>query len=240
MFGTIVNALAVVAGSALGLLVSRALPKGISDVALRLAGVTVVIVGLNGVITSMITVNSDGTLESNGTIVLILSITIGGLIGEFLDIDGRFNRAMARVENKFGVSGFANGFVSASLLFCTGAMTIVGALNDGLSGDSSILLAKACIDGFVSVVLAATMGIGVMFSALFVLVYQGAIALSASFIAPLIQGELLVLICSVGYLIVFVVGLNTMKLTEYKTAKLLPALLGPLVYNLIMMLKNMW
>lgn len=240
MTGTIVNAVAIVAGASVGLLFKKGLPKRIEENALKFVGIGVAILGLNGIIDAMITADTaTGRLSDEGGILLVLSLAAGGIIGELLNIEDRLNAGGQAIEKRLGAQGFAKGFVSASMLFCIGAMAIVGAISDGLSHDSSVLFVKATLDGITSIVLAATLGYGVLFSAVAVLVYQGLITLCAGLLAPVLNGTaLLDQICMVGYCIVLLIGTNMLGSTKVKTANLLPAMLGPVVYNFIMMLKN--
>ncbi|WMJ84514.1 DUF554 domain-containing protein [Oscillospiraceae bacterium LTW-04] len=240
MTGTIVNAAAIAAGAAIGLLFKKGLPKRIEENALKFVGTGVAILGLNGVICAMITADTaTGLLSYEGGILLVLSLAAGGIIGELFCIEDKLYAGGVTIEKKLGAQGFAKGFVSASMLFCIGAMAIVGALSDGLNQDSSILFVKATLDGITSIVLAAALGYGVLFSALAVLVYQGLITLCAGLLAPVLDGtELLNQICMVGYCIVLLIGTNMLGSTKVKTANLLPAMLGPVMYNFIMMLKN--
>lgn len=240
MTGTIVNAAAIAGGAAIGLLFKKGLPKRIEENALKFVGIGVAILGLNGVICSMVTANTTtGLLSYEGGILLVLSLAVGGIIGELLCIEDNLNAGGLAIEKKLGTQGFAKGFVSASMLFCIGAMAIVGAITDGLNHDSSILFVKATLDGITSIVLAAALGYGVLYSAVPVLIYQGAITLFAGLLAPVLNGTpLLNQICMVGYCIVLLIGTNMLGSTKVKTANLFPAILGPVVYNFIMMLKN--
>ncbi len=240
MTGTIVNAVAIAAGGAIGLLFKKGLPQRIEENALKFVGTGVAILGLNGVICAMITADTaTGLLSYEGGILLVLSLAAGGIIGELICIEDKLNAGGLAIEHKLGAQGFAKGFVSASMLFCIGAMAIVGAISDGLNHDSSILLVKATLDGITSIVLAAALGYGVLFSAVAVLAYQGLITLCAGLLAPALDGTaLLNQICMVGYCIVLLIGTNMLGATKVKTANLLPAMLGPVVHNLIMMLKN--
>ncbi len=240
MTGTIVNAVAIAAGGAIGLLFKKGLPKRIEENALKFVGTGVAILGLNGVICAMITADTaTGLLSYEGGILLVLSLAAGGIIGELICIEDKLNAGGLAIEHKLGAQGFAKGFVSASMLFCIGAMAIVGAISDGLNHDSSILFVKATLDGITSIVLAAALGYGVLFSAVAVLAYQGLITLCAGLLAPALDGTaLLNQICMVGYCIVLLIGTNMLGSTKVRTANLLPAMLGPVVHNLIMMLKN--
>lgn len=218
----------------MGLAFKKGLPKSVEENVPNFVGTGVAIIGINGILSSMLSVNTQTRrVSSSGELVLVLSLALGGIVGELLRIDDRINAGGRAIEQKFGAEGFAKGFVSASMLFCIGAMAIVGALADGLNGDSSTLFVKAILDGITSVIMAATLGYGVIFSAVAVLIYQGAISLCAGLLSTVLVGVLLDQICMVGYCIVLLIGTNMLGATKVKTANLLPAMLGPVVYSLI-------
>lgn len=233
MTGTLVNTAAVVAGGCVGLVLKKGVEKIDSDAVNKAMGVAVIVLGLNGVIGSMFTVNADGTLSSSGELLLIVSLVLGVLAGEALRIDDRLGGLSGLVEKKFHLTGFAQSFVNGTLIYCVGAMAIIGALNDGLRADASVLYIKSMLDGISSVVLAATMGPGVIFSAIPVLLYQGAITLLAGALEPLLAGALLTQICSVGYCLVLCIGINFLGAAKIKTANLLPALLVPALWHAV-------
>lgn len=239
MTGTIFNIFTILLGSALGLLFRRGLPEKIERIAMQMAGTGVAIIGANGIASTMFSVDlTTGKLVESGSMLLVISLVVGGCLGEWIDIDARVNAFGKRIEQKLGKEGFAKGFVTASLLYCVGAMAILGPISDGLYGDSSILFVKAVLDGMISVILAATLGFGVAFSAVSVLVYQGAISMAAGMLSSLLQGQLLNDICMVGYCLVLLLGLGQIGIVKIRTANLLPAMLLPIVYNFLMMLKN--
>ena len=234
MMGTIVNALTIVVGGLIGLACKKGLPKSVEENIPKFVGTGVFIIGLNGILTSMLTANAEtGRISSSGELVLVLSLAIGGIVGELLRIDDRLNAGGLAIERKFGAEGFAKGFVTASMLFCIGAMAIVGSIADGLNGDSSTLFVKAILDGITSIVFAATLGYGVLFAAVPILIYQGSISLCAGLLSGVLVGTLLDQICMVGYCIVLLIGTNMLGATKVKTSNLLPAMLGPVLYNLI-------
>lgn len=234
MTGTIVNSLTIIAGGLLGLLFKKGLPKSVEENVPYFVGTGVTIIGINGILSAMLTVNAEtGRISSSGELVLVLSLALGGIAGELLRIDDRINAGGMAIEKKFGAEGFAKGFISASMIFCIGAMAIVGALADGLSGDSSTLFVKSILDGITSVVMAATLGYGVLFAAAAVFVYQGAISLCAGMLSNILVGVLLDRICMVGYCIVLLIGTNMLGATRVKTANLLPAMLGPVIYGIV-------
>ena len=174
-----------------------------------------------------------GTLASSGELLLIISLVLGTLAGEALRIDDRLNGLSGLVERRLPLSGFAQSFVNGALIYCVGAMAIIGALNDGLRGDASVLYIKSLLDGISSVVLGATLGPGVIFAALPVLVYQGSISLLAGALEPFLAGELLGQICGVGYCLVLCIGINFLGMTKIKTANMLPALLVPVLWSFL-------
>ncbi|MBP0963105.1 MAG: DUF554 domain-containing protein, partial [Oscillospiraceae bacterium] len=184
MTGTLVNAAAIIAGTLIGLLVKKGLPDDKEKAIMKIMGLAVMVIGINGVISSMFTVGADGTLSSSGELLMVVSLIIGTIAGEYLNIDEHLNRFGQRIEEKTKAEGFSKGFISATILYCVGAMAIIGSLNDGLTGDSSVLFIKGALDGTMSIMLTASLGIGVAFSAIPVLLYQGAISLLAGIISP--------------------------------------------------------
>ena len=216
MFAVIVNTVTVLLGSAVGLLFKKGIPKRLTDAVMLGIGLCTLYIGLSG------------TLKGENTIVLILSMVLGAIIGTALDIDGAINRLGAWIEGKFSRKGekvsIAQGFVTACLLFCVGAMTIVGSLNAGLTGDYEMLLTKSVLDLISSSMLAVSLGIGVMFAAAFVFVFQGALVLLAGFLQPLLTaGAINETIC-VGSLLIVGLGLNLLGITKIKVADYLPAI----------------
>ncbi len=237
MLGTIANAAAIFVGGAVGLLLKKGIPERISLVMTQMCGLGIFLLGINGVVVSMIHADTKtGTLSDSGGLLLVVSLVFGALAGELLRIDDRVHDLGQAIELRLGAEGFARGFVAASLLFCIGAMAIVGALNDGLRGDHSILFVKSALDGILAAVLSSSLGFGVLFSAVPVLLYQGAISLGASFLAPYLTGGLLEMICMVGYAIVLTIGAGQMGFFRVKAANLLPALLIPVLYRIAEML----
>lgn len=233
MFGTTINALAIVIGGLLGVVFKKGIKQSVSESLNKALGLSVIVLGFNGVVSSMFTVGDGGALSSSGELLLIVSLVLGTFIGEVIDLDRRLASLSGIVEKKLKLSGFAQSFVNGTLIYCVGAMAIIGALNDGLRGDSSVLLIKSLLDGISSLVLGATLGIGVIFSAISVFIYQGAIALLAGSLESVLAGELLLQICAVGYCLVACIGINFLGAPRIKVANMLPALLVPIVWNLI-------
>lgn len=216
MVGVIVNVLAVLAGSCIGLVCKRGIPKKVADAIMLGIGLCTVYIGISGII------------KGENQLVAIISIVLGATIGTLLDIDGFLCRIGDGVEKRFrkpGSSGtsVAEGFVTASLLFCIGAMTIVGSLNAGLLGDNQMLYTKSVLDFISSIMLSASLGIGVMCASVFVLVFQGGIVLLAGVLAPILSDAAVLELTCVGSLLIFALGLNLLNITKIKVANYLPA-----------------
>lgn len=230
MIGTLINCAAIVAGSLLGLLFRKGMNKRISDTVMQGVGLCVILIGLTG------------ALKTENTLLMILSTVIGGVVGSLIDIDDKMNRLGEFAQRKLSREGedntFAQGFVTASLVYCVGAMAVVGALDSGIRGDHSTLIAKAALDGITAIVFAGSLGIGVMLSAVPVLIYQGAIALLGTAIAPLLSDIVVQEMSAVGGLLIVGIGVNMLLNQKIKVANLLPAILIPFIYyplyNLIM------
>ena len=237
--GTIVNAAAILAGSLLGMLLtwlanrfSALLPVGSVALGERLKTII-----MQGVALCVMYLGISGCLEGNNSLIAILSMVIGALIGELLDLDRRMQTLGLWVQKRTerlvadgGQASISEGFVTASLLFCVGAMAIVGALNDGLTGNHDMLFAKAMLDGIISIVFASSLGIGVAFSAVAVFLYQGSISLLAAFLAPLLQNDTVIgeMTC-VGSLLIIALSLNMLNITKIKVMNMVPAIFFPIL-----------
>mgnify|MGYP004573592541 CR=1 FL=1 len=221
MIGTLINCTAIVAGSLLGLLFRRSMKESLSRTISQGVGLSITLIGVMGAV------------KTENTLLMILSMVLGGIIGSLVDIEGRMNRLGDWAQSKLvreGDGSFAKGFVTASLMFCIGAMAVVGALDSGIRGDHSTLIAKAALDGVISVMLASSLGVGVMLSAVPVLVYQGSIALLGNQIAPFLSNAVVREISAVGGLLIVSIGLNMVLDKNIRVANLLPAILIPFLY----------
>jgi uncharacterized membrane protein YqgA involved in biofilm formation len=230
MTGTLVNLAGIVAGTLIGSLLKKGIPEAVSHAVIRAQGLAVGIIGLNGVIVAMFVVKGNG-LSDRGSLLLLISLVVGCLVGELLKLDDRLNALGDAVERKTGKGNFSKGFVSATLVFCIGAMSIVGSLNEGLTGDANVLYVKAMLDFTTAIVLSSTLGFGVGFAAIPVLGLQGAITLLAHRVAPYITDELLRNISMTGYALVLCLGINFLLNAKIKVANLLPSLLVPILYG---------
>lgn len=217
MLGVIVNTATVLLGSLVGLLFKNGISKRFTDAVMLGIGLCTVYLGISG------------TLKGNNAIILIISIAIGAIIGTWLDLDKQINRFGIWIESRFkksagGSVSIAEGFVTASLLFCIGAMTIVGSLNAGLTGDNEMLFTKSILDLISSMILSISLGIGVMFSAAFVFVFQGSLVMLARFLQPILTDSAIAEITCAGSLMILALGLNILGITKIKVANYLPAL----------------
>lgn len=221
MFGVTVNALAVIIGSAVGLLIKKGIPQKYADAIMKGLGLCVLYIAV------------DGALEGTNTLVLIISVAIGAVVGTLLKLDDGVRNIGGYLQkhlNKLDKGGsFAEGFVNASLLFCVGAMTVVGSLNAGILGDNTMLLTKSLLDGIASVVFASGLGIGVMFSAVFVFVFQGAIALFGGLIQPFLTEYVISEMTCVGSVLMIAVSFNMIGLTKIKVMDYIPAVFMPIL-----------
>lgn len=217
MLGVIVNTITVLIGSTVGLICKRAIPERITRAIMLAIGLCTVYIGISG------------SLEGENTLVLILSMVFGTAVGTAIDLDRRITQLGELVNQKFkradgGVS-LTEGFATASLLFCVGAMTIVGSLNAGLRGDNEMLFTKSLLDLISSCMLSVSLGVGVMCAAAFVFVFQGALVLLAQFLAPILSAAAIAEITCAGSLMILALGLNLIGLTKLKVANFLPALI---------------
>lgn len=257
LFGTLVNVLLVVIGSLIGLLVRRlarvkrvadasgeakvSFGKRASDAIFAGLGLCVLLIGIGGAIKGAVNSQISDALSGSGviladisgekTIVIIISMVLGVIVGELIDIDRHLNRLGDRLQSltKGRGGNVAEGFVSASLLFCVGSMSIVGALNSGISGDHSIQITKGVMDLISSIVLASALGVGVLYSSVFVLVYQGLISLLAAYVEPFLSTDVITCMTAVGSLIIIALGLNLLGVTKLKIMNYLPAMLFPIL-----------
>ncbi|MGN1117494.1 MAG: DUF554 domain-containing protein [Acutalibacteraceae bacterium] len=232
--GTLINTALVLLGGAIGLVFKKAISENMEYSIHKATGVAVLVIGLAGVMSNVLSVDASGKLSSSGELMLVISLALGTFIGELLRLDDRLNSGCKKIEEKFKMSNFSSGFITATMIYCIGAMAIVGAINDGLLHDSSTLITKGIIDGITSIVLAASLGYGVLLSAVPIFLYQGAITLLASSLQNVLKGELLTNICIVGYALVMCIGINFLynSKKQIKTVNMLPSLLVPVIYAL--------
>lgn len=237
--GSIINAAAVLAGSLAGLLLkwlagrfASRLPAGSAALGQRLQEII-----MNGVALCVLYIGISGALKGNNTLIAILSMVTGAILGELLDLDRRMRslgdwvqKKTERLSHGEGAPSVSEGFVTASLLFCVGAMAIVGALENGLTGNYETLQAKALLDGISSIVFASSLGIGVAFSAVALFLYQGSISLLASVLEPYLGGEAVIAeMTCVGSLLIVALATNMLGMTKIKVMNLVPAVFVPIL-----------
>ena len=226
MLGVIVNTLTVILGTVIGILFRKFLPQKLGDAVMKGVALCVLYIGISGML--------DGT----NAIIAILSMACGAIVGTHIDIDKWFNRfadflqtKLVRKKKEGESSTLAEAFVSSSLLFCVGAMTIVGSLDAGLRGDNSTLYAKAVLDGISSVFFASSLGFGVLLSAVTVFVYQGALVLLAGVLQSVLTNEFIIAeMTCVGSLLIIALGLNMLGITKIKVMNYLPAIFFPILF----------
>lgn len=235
MIGTIVNCIAIAAGGAIGCLFKKGIKESYMQSINVVLGLAVLVIGIDGVVSYMVTC-SDGTLSSSGELKLVVFLVIGTFIGEILKLDDRFTRFCNGLESKFKKGGFAAGFINGTVLFCVGAMAIIGSINDGLNHDPSVLYIKSTLDFTAAIIFGTTMGFGVIFSFIPILIYQGGISLLAVQLDGILQGEVLQQVCFVGYTIIMAIGLNFLLEKKFKTLNMLPSIFLPIVYHYILIL----
>jgi len=220
MLGTLVNTVAIIAGSLIGLIFRGGIPQKTNRTIMQAIGLAVILIGLTG------------GLKTQELLLLIISLAVGSLIGELLRIEDRLENLGNRLGGLFrqGGEGFTHGFVTASLVYCVGAMAIVGSLESGLAGNHQTLFAKSVLDGVTSIVFASTLGVGVLFSALSVLLYQGAITLGASAVKQFMSPAMINEMSAVGGVLIMAIGINILELQKLRIGNMLPAIFLPPVY----------
>ncbi|MDR1445997.1 MAG: DUF554 domain-containing protein [Treponema sp.] len=225
MLGPLVNAVTIVVCSLTGCFLIRGMPERFEEIVKKAIGLSIVFVGLKG------------AFESTHILLLIMSMVAGSVIGELINIDAWMNRLGLWAEKRLGLAAkegttkrFSKGFVPASILFCTGSMAIVGSMQSGLQGNHETLFAKSILDGSISIVFGASMGIGVLFSAIPVLIYQGGIALVSLAIRGFLTDEIIREMSAVGNLLVAGIGFNFLAVKEIRVANLIPAIFIPWIY----------
>ena len=226
MLGVFVNVATVLVGSLLGLLFKKGIPQRVSQAAMIGLGACTLYIGISG------------SLCGENVLILIGSVVLGAICGTLLNIDGAINRLAEKVETKFKKEGqkvsVAEGLVSSTLLFCVGSMTVTGSIQAGLTGDNSLLITKATLDLVSSMMLASSLGVGVLLSCVSVLVIQGGLVLLAGVIAPFMSAGAINEMTCAGSLLIIMIGTNLMGITKIKVADYLPAILfAPIIYNIV-------
>ena len=221
MKGTIVNIIAVLVGGGVGLLIGNKLPDRVKKIAMEGVGLSSLALGF------------ILSLKTDNIIIMVFSVILGAVVGEILKIEDFLERVGDRIKRKIKSEGsFTEGFITASLIFCVGSMTIVGAINEGLTGDATLLYTKSILDGITSIALSSTLGIGVLFSTLFILIYQGGLTIGASLAKSLLTPHTVNMITGVGGVLIIGIGLNILGLKKLKLSNFLPALIFAFILSI--------
>jgi len=224
MLGTIVNVVAIITGALLGILIKSGIKEDYKNTIMDGIGLSVVIIGI------------ISGIETDNIILIVGSIVLGSVIGEIIGIEEGLDKLGSFMQDKLGKedSNFSRGFVTASLVYCIGAMAIVGALESGLAGNHETLFAKSILDGISAIIFASTLGIGVAFSAIPVLIYQGGITLLADLVKNILTPIIINEISAVGGVLILAIGINILNIKKIRVGNMLPAVFIPIIYYIIL------
>lgn len=231
--GTIINTLAVVVGGLIGMCLKNGLKKNLQDILMQACGVATIFIGASGTLAKMFVVE-NGTIATQGTMLLIFSLVLGGLLGEVINIEEKMDILGEKIKKAVRAEKdnlFVEGFVNVSLIICVGAMAIVGSIQDGISGDYSLLATKAILDLVIVIVFASTYGPGAVFSAVPIFVYQGGITLAAAIGGAFLSDVIISDLSFIGNALIFCVGVNIAFGKKFRVGNMLPALLVPVIYH---------
>lgn len=232
--GTLINTGLLVAGGLMGLFFGRYFSERMKDTVSKITGIATMIMGLGGTLGKMMVIN-DGVISTQGEMMMIISLVIGAVIGEIIDLDGKiesFGTYLKRKTNNESDSKFVSAFVSASCTVCIGAMAVVGSIEDGISGNYSILMAKGILDFIIIAIMTSTLGKGCIFSGIPVFLFQGSITLIAIFLGSFLSSAALSNLSYVGNALIFCVGLNIAFDTKIRVANILPAVVVAVLFAL--------
>ena len=232
--GAIINTLAVIAAGAIGLVLKKGIKPNMQRILMQANGLAVIFIAIGGVIEHMLVINGND-ISTKGTMLLIFSLVIGSILGELIDIEAKMDTLGEKIKSLVKMQSdnrFVDGFVTTSLIICVGAMAIVGSVQDGLTGDASMIIAKSILDFVIVIIFTATYGIGCAFSAIVVLVYQGGITLLAALCGSIISDQLVADLSFVGCALIFCVGVNLIREKTFRVGNMLPALFVPVVVEL--------
>ena len=230
--GTLINMAAILVGGLAGRLVGKAIPKRVQDMLYMVCGISTLFIGIGGCLQHMLVIE-NGALNTQGTMMMLMSLTVGALIGEWIDLEKRLEQFGQWLKDKTGNSGdatFIDGFVTASLTVCIGAMAIVGAIQDGMEGDISVLAAKSVLDLVIVCVMAASMGKGCIFSLIPVGILQGSVTALSLVLKPIMTEAALSNLSYVGSVLIFCVGVNLVWGKKVKVANMLPTVVIAVIW----------
>ncbi|SHJ05996.1 DUF554 domain-containing protein [Parasporobacterium paucivorans] len=235
--GTIVNALAIIIGATIGFFAKGKISSRFQKTIMQVIGLSTMFIGVNGVVSQMLTFDGKA-FSTQYTMNMILFLVIGSIIGEAIDIEEKLDSFGEWCKRKFNVKNdgegfFVEGFISSSLLFCIGAMAIIGSLEDGINHNHTILFTKSLMDGISALIFAASFGIGVYFSVVPLVIYQGLLTLLASVVSPFLTDSVIGQMSLVGSVLIFALGINLIFGKKVKVGNMLPAIFLPLLYGLL-------
>lgn len=227
MIGTIANVAAIAAGSLVGVVLKRGIPESVKDTVMQGMSLSILLIGI------------QMALKTEEVLLLVISLAVGGIAGQIIDIEKKLAVAGTRLESRFGggESTISRAFVTASLVYCVGAMAILGSIEDGINGNHTILFAKSAIDGFTAIIFSSTMGIGVIFSTIPVFLYQGTITLLADTFKNLFTEGVIRELTATGGVLIMGISINLLGIKEIKVGNMLPALV---VIVLLVLAKQSW
>ena len=231
--GTIINTLAVVVGGLLGMCLKNGLKKNMQDILMQACGVATIFIGASGTLAKMFVIE-NGNNSTRGTMLLIFSLVLGGLLGEAINIEEKMDFLGEKIKKAVKAEKdnlFVEGFVNVSLIICVGAMAIVGSIQDGISGDYSLLATKAVLDLVIVVVFASSYGLGAVFSAVPIFLYQGGITMMAAIGGSFLSDAIISDLSFIGNALIFCVGVNIAFGKKFRVGNLMPALLVPVLYH---------
>lgn len=253
--GTIVNVIAVLAGAAIGMIIKGGLPQRFEKTILGAIGLATFFIGITGALSGMLVIDENHSVSSQHTMLMIISLVVGAFLGELINIEKRLDTFGEWCKKRFKFIGgkvgstsvgsisndtFVEGFVSSALLFCVGAMAIVGALEDGLSANATTLYAKSILDGVAAMIFSASLGVGVFFSVIPLAIYQGSITLMAKFIKPYLSDMVISQMSFVGSILIFAIGFNLIFGKKIKVGNMLPAMFMPILIDGIVQIAKKW
>ncbi len=231
--GTIINVVAIIVGGCIGIFGKKLISKKIQEALVKAVGLSVVFIGISGALAEIMSVE-NGKISTQGTLMMIISMAIGALIGELLDIEKQFEKFgewLKKISKSEKDDSFINAFVTASYTVCIGAMAIVGAIQDGMQHDATILITKSLLDFIIVAMMTSTMGKGCIFSAVSVGILQGSVTVLSQFIAPFMTEAVLSNLSMIGSILIFCVGVNLIVPGKFKVANLLPAIFVAMIFG---------
>lgn len=237
--GTLINTAAVILGGLIGMCLKNGLKKNVQDILMQACGVATIFIGASGTLAKMFVIENNN-VSVKGTMLLIISLVLGGMLGEVMHIEDTMDSLGERIKKAVKAEKdnlFVEGFVNVSLITCVGAMAIVGSIQDGISGDYSLLMTKSILDLVIVVVFSSTYGVGAVFSAVPIFVYQGSITLMAAIGGSFLSDAIISDLSFVGNALIFCVGVNIAFGKKFRVGNMLPALIVPVIYNCLTFLQ---